>query len=64
MKKIIGNPDKTNEDLKKIIRKIKVNYFYIKNQKDFRSQILNEILEHDTVLDIGRAMRDKEYKNR
>ena len=59
MKKIIGNPDQTNEDLKKIISKIKVNYFYIKNQKDFRSQILKEILEHDTVLDIGKAMRDK-----
>ena len=58
-KKIIGNPSQTNEELKKVINKIKVNYFYINNQKDFRSQILKEILENDTVLDIGKAMRDK-----
>tara|TARA_B100000989_G_scaffold145449_1_gene108416 strand:- start:152 stop:829 length:678 start_codon:yes stop_codon:yes gene_type:complete len=58
-KKIIGNPSQTNEELKKVINKIKVNYFYINNQKDFRSQILKEILEYDTVLDIGKAMRDK-----
>ena len=58
-KKIIGNPSQTNDELKKLINKIKVNYFYINNQKDFRSQILKEILEYDTVLDIGKAMRDK-----
>ena len=58
-KKIIGNPSQTNEELKKVINKIKVNYFYINNQKDFRSQILKEILQNDTVLDIGKAMRDK-----
>ena len=61
-KKIIGNPSQTNDELKKIINKIKVNYFYINNQKDFRSQILKEILEYDTVLDIGKAMRDKHSK--
>ena len=61
-KKIIGNPSQTNEELKKLINKIKVNYFYINNQKDFRSQILKEILEYDTVLDIGKAMRDKHSK--
>tara|TARA_B100000989_G_scaffold195643_1_gene147675 strand:- start:297 stop:974 length:678 start_codon:yes stop_codon:yes gene_type:complete len=59
IKKIIGNPNQTNDELKKIISKIKVNYFYINNQKDFRSQILKEISEYDTVLDIGKAMRDK-----
>ncbi|MFL2895885.1 MAG: methyltransferase domain-containing protein [Candidatus Pelagibacter sp.] len=59
IKKIIGNPNQTNEELKKVISKIKVNYFYINNQKDFRSQILKEISEYDTVLDIGKAMRDK-----
>ena len=61
-KKIIGNPSQTNDELKKLINKIKVNYFYINNQKDFRSQILKEILEYDTVLDIGKAMRDKHSK--
>ena len=34
----------------------------VKNQKDFRSQILKEILEYDTVLDIGKAMRDEHSK--
>ena len=36
MKKIIGNPSKTNNDLIETIKKLKINYFYIKNQKDFR----------------------------
>ena len=52
MKKIIGNPSKTNNDLIENIKKIKINYFYIKNQKDFRDQVLKEIKLEDDILDI------------
>ena len=62
MKKIIGNPSKTNNDLIETIKKLKINYFYIKNQKDFRDQVLKEIKPEDDVLDIGMAMRDRHKK--
>ena len=61
MKRIIGNPLKTNEDLINLIKKTKINNYYLKNQKDFRDKILEEIKTSDHVLDIGMAMRDK-YK--
>ena len=51
MKKILGDPNKT-----------KINNFYLKNQKDFRDRILDEIDENDDVLDIGMAMRDRHNK--
>ena len=35
MKKILGNPNQTNKKLIDIINKIKINDFYLKNQKDF-----------------------------
>tara|TARA_B100000989_G_C19366442_1_gene395494 strand:- start:59 stop:733 length:675 start_codon:yes stop_codon:yes gene_type:complete len=62
MRKIIGNPDKVNEDLISFIKRIKMNNYYIKNQKDFRDKILKEIETKDKVLDIGMAMRDKHEK--
>ena len=62
MKKTIGNPNKTNEDLINLIRKTKINNYYLKNQKDFRDRILNEINPNDHVLDIGMAMRDRHKK--
>ena len=62
MKKIIGNPSEKNHTLIKLIKKTKINHYYIKNQRDFRNRILDEIDENDIVLDIGMAMRDK-YKN-
>tara|TARA_B100000989_G_scaffold284313_1_gene251009 strand:+ start:378 stop:1052 length:675 start_codon:yes stop_codon:yes gene_type:complete len=62
MKKILGNPKNTNEDLISIINRTKINYFYIKNKKDFRDQILQEINSNDNVLDIGKAMRDRHDK--
>mgnify|MGYP001208875081 CR=1 FL=1 len=62
MKKIIGNPNKTNEDLINLINKTKINSYYLKNQKDFRDRILEEINHSDQVLDIGMAMRDKHNK--
>ena len=62
MKKKIGTPEKTNTTLIEIIKKTKINYFYIKNQKDFRDRILDEIYQDDIVLDIGMAMRDRHTK--
>jgi hypothetical protein len=62
MKKIIGNPNKSNNDLIELIKKTKINNFYLKNQKDFRDRILNEIDQNDHVLDIGMAMRDRHKK--
>ena len=59
MKKIIGQPGKTNSKLIELIKKTKINNFYIKNQKDFRNRIIEEIKENDDVLDIGKGMRDK-----
>ena len=59
MKKIIGNPTKTNNELINLIKKTKINNFYLKNQKDFRDRILQEIELQDHVLDIGMAMRDR-----
>ena len=62
MKKIIGNPNILNNDLIEIIKKTKINNYYLKNQKDFRDRILNEIDRNDRILDIGMAMRDKHKK--
>lgn len=62
MKKIIGNPAKKNKLLIDLIKKTKINSFYIKTSSDFRDLIIDEINHNDAVLDIGRAMREK-YKN-
>ena len=62
MKKIIGNPNTSNNDLIELIKKTKINNYYLKNQKDFRDRILDEINQDDCVLDIGMAMRDKHKK--
>ena len=62
MKKTIGNPSKTNENLINLIKKTKINNYYLKNQKDFRDRILAEIDPNDHVLDIGMAMRDSHKK--
>mgnify|MGYP001272504786 FL=1 len=59
MTKIIGNPSFKNEQLQELIKKTSINNFYIKNQKDFREQILKNIDKDDNVLDIGKGMRDK-----
>ena len=59
MKKIIGKPSETNQKLIELIKRLKINNFYLKNSKDFRDQILNDINIEDEVLDIGKAMRDK-----
>ncbi len=62
MKKIIGNPDQINKNLIEIIKKIKINDYYLKNKKDFRDKILEEVRTNDYVLDIGMAMREKHKK--
>lgn len=62
MKKIIGNPDKINKNLISLIKQTKINNYFLKNKKDFRDKILEEINIKDEVLDIGMAMRDK-YKD-
>ena len=59
MKKTIGNLNKINKNLINLIKKIKINNYYLKNQKDFRDRIVKEINPIDHVLDIGMAMRDK-----
>jgi len=62
MKKIIGNPDKINQTLISIIKKISINNYYLKNHEDFRDRILSQIQKSDNVLDIGMAMREKHKK--
>ena len=62
MKKKVGNPDKINQSLISLIEKLKINYFYLKNRKDFRDQILEDIELNDNVLDIGKAMRNHHKK--
>ena len=62
MKKIIGNPSKTNEKIISLIKKIKINNYYLKNKKDFRDKVLEEINPNDHVVDVGMAMREK-HKN-
>ena len=62
MKKTVGNPSQTNENLINLIKKTKINNYYLKNQKDFRDRILAEINPNDHVLDIGMAMRDRHKK--
>lgn len=57
MKKIIGNPQKINSENIDIIKKIKINNFFIKNSGDFRLQILSSINPSDQVLDIGKSSR-------
>ena len=62
MKKILGKPSETNKKLISLIERTKINNFYLKNRKDFRDQILNDINPKDKVLDIGMAMRKKHEK--
>ena len=58
MKKI-GNPEKLNIELIKRINNTKIDFFYIKKKSDFRDRILESIKFNESVLDIGKGMRDK-----
>ena len=59
MPKIIGNPEIKKNELIKLIKKTKMNNFYIKNHVDFRDKILSEITLEDDVLDMGKCMRER-----
>lgn len=59
MVKIIGNPQKQNLSLKKIILKAVIDNSYILKKKDFRDEVLNHIEKSMTILDIGKSMRGK-----
>ena len=62
MKKILGKPSETNKKLISLIERTKINNFYLKNRKDFRDQILNDINPKDKVLVIGMAIKKKHEK--
>ena len=59
MKKIFGSPQKKNQEIIDLINKTKINLYYLKNNKDFRDNILSNIKSSDEVLDIGKGMREK-----
>jgi len=55
----IGNPEVKNSELIKLIKNVQINQYYLNNQKDFRDQILLNVKKNDSVLDIGKGMREK-----
>ena len=59
MIKKIGNPETFNKELISKINKAEIDLYYIKNKSDFRDKILNKINSNDSILDIGKGMRDK-----
>lgn len=59
MIKKIGNPSLYNQKLISKINSAELDLFYIKNRSDFRDKILDNIDSKDSVLDIGKGMREK-----
>jgi len=58
-KKTINNTKINQNKIIEIIKKTKINNFYLKNNHDFRDRILKDInISHD-VLDVGKCMREK-----
>ena len=55
----IGNPKEKNKELIDIIKNVRINQFYLNNEKDFRDLILSNIQKSDSTLDIGKGMREK-----
>ena len=51
-KKIIGFPQKTNNQNIKIINKAKINNYYIKNLENFRETIIKNIFSTDRMVKI------------
>ena len=59
MIKKIGNPNIHNKELISKINKTEIDLYYIKNKSDFRDKIINSIDIRDSILDIGKGMREK-----
>ena len=59
MIKKIGNPEILNNQIIKKIQNTKIDLFYIKNRSDFRDKILEDINLNESILDIGKCMREK-----
>ena len=55
----IGNPKEKNKELIDIIKNVRINQFYLNNEKDFRDLILSNLQKSDSTLDIGKGMREK-----
>jgi len=62
MIKKIGNPETLNNQIIQKIQNTKIDLFYIKNKSDFRDKILEDINMNESVLDIGKCMREKFIK--
>ena len=62
MIKKIGNPEIKNREIISKIKNTKIDLFYIKNNVDFRNEIIKNINSEDIVLDIGKGMREKYEK--
>ena len=59
MIKKIGNPYIHNKELISKINNTEIDLYYIKNKSDFRDKIINSIDIRDSILDIGKGMREK-----
>ena len=59
MTKTFSTPEIINKKLIEIIKNTKIDHYYIKNNEDFRNEILNSIDKNDLVLDVGKGMREK-----
>ena len=62
MIKKIGNPEILNNQIIKKIQNTKIDLFYIKNKSDFRDKILEDINRDESILDIGKCMREKFFQ--
>ena len=62
MIKKIGNPEILNNQIIKKIQNTKIDLFYIKNKSDFRDKILEDININESILDIGKCMREKFFQ--
>ena len=62
MIKKIGNPEILNSQIIKKIKDTKIDLFYIKNKSDFRDKILEDINIDESILDIGKCMREKFFQ--
>jgi len=56
--KIIGKPESNKQKLKNLIQNLNLDKKYLVNKKDFRKEILENINNDMTVLDVGKSMRD------